>query len=218
MSTQTDSEMTPARAAMERLGVTDREIASATGLSALTIGRIAGCKTVRDTTLAQYLAHPGFTDEERAAIREYIAPVLVSSVTGSPKSRTSNPGSAGWAAVERLGIKAAAIVAETGLPRRSVYKALVSLGINQNLVDTVMLLVFQVSRHGTVVINTRLADEQVPEYILVKHFKAHKQAGNTALSVVEKDINAHCGFSPTRTCRNHDNPARAQLYVSVQFW
>jgi hypothetical protein len=100
------------------------DVVRGTGLSVATVIRVANGKAVRDTTLAKFLAYPGFADDDREAISAHIAPVVVSSTTGSAHTRTTNPDSVGWAAVERMEVKAATLAVETGLPRRTVYKVL----------------------------------------------------------------------------------------------
>ena len=124
MGTQTDSEMTPARAAMDRLGVSDWDVVRGAGLSIATVRKIVSGDKVMDTSLAKYLTFSGFTDDEREAIRASIELVVVHSATGHASIRTANPDSVGWAAVERMEVRTTTLAEATGLPRRTIYKVL----------------------------------------------------------------------------------------------
>ena len=124
MSTQDGNRRAPAWVAMDRLGVSLSDMVRGTGLSVATVIRVANGTAVRDTTLAKFLDYQGWTDDDREAISAHIASAVVSSTTGSAHTRTANPDGVGWTAVERMGVRVATIVSETGLPRRTVYKAI----------------------------------------------------------------------------------------------
>tara|TARA_R110000823_G_scaffold306740_1_gene429209 strand:- start:580 stop:1092 length:513 start_codon:yes stop_codon:yes gene_type:complete len=109
---------------MDRLGVSVSDVVRGTGLSVATVGKVVRGETVWDTSLAKFLAYPGWTNDDREAISAHIAPVVVSSTTGSAHTRSTNPDGVGWTAVERMEVKTSTLASETGLPRRTVYKVL----------------------------------------------------------------------------------------------
>ena len=121
MSTQEDT--TPARAAMERLGVSPMDIVRGTDLSVMSVNRmILGVRNVRRSTATRFASFNGFTYDEQVAIMRQGN--VVQSRTGNPKCRTASPDSPGWAALDRLELKVADVASETGVPVRSVYKVL----------------------------------------------------------------------------------------------
>ena len=121
MSTQTDT--TPARAAMERLGVSPTDIVNGVTVSMMSVNRmLLGVRMVRRSTAEKFAAYEGFTDEERAAIMAQDN--VMQSRTGNPHCRTASPDSPGWAALTRIGLTVADVVRDTGISNRSVYKVL----------------------------------------------------------------------------------------------
>ena len=121
MSTQEDT--TPARAAMERLGVSPTDIVNGVTVSMMSVNRmLLGVRMVRRSTAEKFAAYEGFTDEERGAIMAQDN--VMQSRTGNPQCRTASPDSPGWAALTRIGLTVADMVRETGISNRSVYRAL----------------------------------------------------------------------------------------------
>jgi hypothetical protein len=120
MSTQTDT--TPARAAMERLGVSPMDIVRGTDLSTMSVNRmILGVRNVRRSTAVRFASFDGFTDDERTAI---VGQGNVMCPSDTPSTRTVRPDSPGWAALDRRGLSVSTVASETGVPVRSVYKVL----------------------------------------------------------------------------------------------
>jgi hypothetical protein len=120
MSTQTDT--TPARAAMERLGVSPMDIVRGTDLSMMSVNRmLLGVRNVRQSTAIRFALFDGFTDEERTAI---VGQGNVMCPSDVPSTRTVRPDSPGWAALDRLGLSVSAVSAEADVPVRSVYKVM----------------------------------------------------------------------------------------------
>ena len=121
MSTQTDT--TPARAAMERLGVSPTDIVAGVTVSMMSVNRmLLGVRMVRRSTAEKFAAYEGFTDEERTAIMAQDN--VMQSRSGNPQCRTASPDSPGWAALTRMGLTVSDMVRETGISNRSVYRAL----------------------------------------------------------------------------------------------
>ena len=121
MSTHTD--ITPARAAMERMGVSQADISRGTGLSLMSVNRmILGVRAVRRSTAVRFASFVGFTSDECVAIMRQGN--VVQAKSGKPTHRTTSPDSPGWAALDRRGLSVSTVASETGVPVRSVYKAM----------------------------------------------------------------------------------------------
>ena len=80
MSTQADSEMTPARAAMDRLGVSVSDVMQATKMARRTVYKCVNGDPVSTMMVARFLGYSGFTDAERVDIIEArgLVPMMMS--------------------------------------------------------------------------------------------------------------------------------------------
>jgi hypothetical protein len=71
MSTQDDSGLTPARMAMDRLGVSVSDVMAATKMARRTVYKCINGDPVSTMMVARFLGYAGLTDAERVAIIEH---------------------------------------------------------------------------------------------------------------------------------------------------